>query len=46
MREATRWAAIRMIDQVARLIACGKTGWTEWDRVVIDGLAGLVDYHT
>jgi alpha-N-arabinofuranosidase len=47
VREATRWArAIRMLDPEAKLIGCGETGWTEWDRVVIDGLAGLVDYHS
>jgi len=47
VREATRWGrAIRMLDPGARLIGCGKTGWTEWDAVVIDGLAGLVDYHS
>ena len=47
VREATRWArAIRMLDPEAKQIGCGETGWTEWDRVVIDGLAGLVDYHS
>jgi alpha-L-arabinofuranosidase len=47
VREATRWArAIRMLDPEARLVACGETGLTEWDAVVIDGLAGLVDYHS
>jgi alpha-N-arabinofuranosidase len=47
VRESTRWArAIRMLDPEAKLIGCGETGWTEWDRVVIDGLAGLVDYHS
>jgi len=47
VREATRWArAIRKLDPGAKLIGCGETGWTEWDRVVIDGLAGLVDYHS
>ena len=47
VREATRWArAIRMLDPAAVLVGCGETGWTEWDRVVIDGLAGLVDYHS
>jgi alpha-N-arabinofuranosidase len=47
VREATRWArAIRMLDPEARLVACGETGLTEWDRIVIDGLAGLVDYHS
>jgi alpha-N-arabinofuranosidase len=47
VREATRWArAIKMLDPGARLVACGETGLTEWDRIVIDGLAGLVDYHS
>jgi alpha-L-arabinofuranosidase len=47
VREATRWArAIRMLDPSAKLIGCGETGLTEWDRVVVDGLAGLVDYHS
>jgi alpha-L-arabinofuranosidase len=47
VREATRWAsAIRKLDPGARLVACGETGLTEWDRIVIDGLAGLVDYHS
>ncbi|MGH3208508.1 MAG: alpha-N-arabinofuranosidase, partial [Trebonia sp.] len=47
VREATRWArAIRMLDPRARLVACGETGLTEWDRIVIDGLAGLADYYS
>jgi alpha-L-arabinofuranosidase len=47
VREATRWArAIKMLDPDAKLVACGETGLTDWDRVVIDGLAGLVDYHS
>jgi alpha-N-arabinofuranosidase len=38
VREATRWArAIRMLDPRARLVSCGMNGWSEWDRVVIDG---------
>ena len=47
VREASRWArAIRMLDPHARLVSCGMNGWNEWDRVVIDGMAGLVDYHS
>ena len=47
VREATRWArAIRMLDPRAKLVSCGMNGWNEWDRVVIDGLAPLVDYHS
>jgi alpha-N-arabinofuranosidase len=47
VREATRWArAIRMLDPEAKLVSCGMNGWNEWDRVVIDQLAPLVDYHS
>ena len=47
VREATRWArAIRMLDPKARLVSCGMNGWSEWDRVVIDGMASIVDYHS
>jgi len=45
--EATRWArAIKRLDPEARLVACGKNGWSSWDRTVIDGLAALVDFHS
>jgi alpha-N-arabinofuranosidase len=47
VKEASRWArAIRMIDPNAKLVSCGMNGWNDWDRVVIDGLASLVDYHS
>ena len=47
VREATRWArAIRRLDPRAKLVSCGMNGWNEWDRVVIDGIASLVDYHS
>jgi alpha-L-arabinofuranosidase len=47
VREATRWArAIRMLDPGAKLVACGETGLTEWDAIVAEGLAGLVDYYS
>jgi alpha-L-arabinofuranosidase len=47
VREASRWArAIRMLDPRAKLVSCGMNGWNEWDRVVIDGMASLVDYHS
>jgi alpha-N-arabinofuranosidase len=46
VRAATRWArAIRLIDPRAKLVSCGKDGWSDWDRIVIDGLAALTDYH-
>jgi alpha-N-arabinofuranosidase len=47
VREATRWArAIKMLDPRARLVSCGMNGWSDWDQVVIDGMAPLVDYHS
>ncbi len=45
--EATRWArAIKMMDPGAKLVSCRELGWTDWDRVVVDGLASLVDLHS
>jgi alpha-L-arabinofuranosidase len=47
VRTATRWArAIRRLDPQAKLISCGMNGWSDWDRVVIDAMAPLVDYHS
>ena len=47
VRTATRWArAIKMLDPRVKLVSCGMSGWDDWDRVVIDGLAPLVDYHS
>jgi alpha-N-arabinofuranosidase len=47
VREATRWArAIKMLDPDAVLVSCGMNGWNDWDRVVIDGMAPLVDLHS
>ena len=47
VREATRWArALKFLDPTIQLVSCGKTGWNEWDRIVIEGMADLVDYHS
>jgi alpha-N-arabinofuranosidase len=47
VRTATRWAqAIKRLDPDAVLVSCGMTGWDDWDRVVIDGLAPLVGLHS
>jgi alpha-N-arabinofuranosidase len=47
VREATRWArALKFLDPGIELVSCGKTGWNEWDRIVIEGMAHLVDYHS
>jgi alpha-N-arabinofuranosidase len=47
VREARRWAnALRRTDPAIELVSCGKDGWSEWDRVVIDGLVRHVDHHS
>jgi len=47
VRMATRWArAIRRLDPDIKLVSCGMNGWNEWDRVVIEGMASLVDLHS
>ena len=44
---ARRWAAaLRRTDPSIELVGCGHNGWSDWDRVVIDGLAAYVDYHS
>ena len=47
VRQATRWArAIKMLDPETKLVSCGMNGWNDWDRVVIEAMAPLVDYHS
>jgi alpha-N-arabinofuranosidase len=36
---------MKWTDPSILLVSCGQQGWNEWDRVVIDGLADIVDYH-
>ena len=45
--EARRWArALKRLDPGIGLVSCGQTGMDDWDRVVIDGLAPHVDFHS
>jgi alpha-N-arabinofuranosidase len=37
---------MKLTDPSIELISCGQNGWSDWDRVVIDGLAQMVDYHS
>jgi alpha-N-arabinofuranosidase len=47
VRTATRWArAIKMLDPDVVLVSCGMTGWSDWDRIVIDGMAPLAGLHS
>ena len=37
---------MKLTDPSIELISCGQNGWSDWDRVVIEGLAAIVDYHS
>jgi alpha-L-arabinofuranosidase len=44
---AQRWSnALRRLQPTIQLVGCGRDGWSDWDRVVVDGLARYVDYHS
>lgn len=44
---ARRWAkALKRLDPGIRLVSCGQTGLDDWDRIVIDGLAPHIDFHS
>ncbi len=37
---------MKRTDPTIQLVGCGQTGWTEWDEVVLAGLAEFVDFHS
>ena len=37
---------MKRTDPSIQLVGCGQTGWSEWDEIVLDGLAELIDFHT
>jgi alpha-L-arabinofuranosidase len=37
---------MKRTDPSIQLIGCGQNGWSEWDEVVLDGLAELIDFHS
>jgi len=47
VRKAREFAKVmRWTDPGIELVGCGLSGLTDWDRVVIEGLAPFVDYHS
>jgi alpha-L-arabinofuranosidase len=45
--KAREWAKVlRWTDPEIQLVSCGENGWSEWDRIVIDGLVSQVDFHS
>jgi hypothetical protein len=44
--KARQWArAIKLLDPMVRLIACGENGLNRWDGVVLDEIVDKVDGH-
>src|SRR5438270_7161836 len=44
---ARRFAKLMLkTDPTLELVACGELGYTEWDRIVIEGLADVVRYYS
>jgi len=47
VKKARAFAMVmKRTDPSIELIGCGQNGWSEWDEVVLDGLAELVDFHS
>ncbi|KAF8182674.1 glycoside hydrolase family 51 protein [Pholiota molesta] len=46
-KAAYQWAkALKLLDPSIKLIACGETGFSDWDRVTLRKLAPVVDFHS
>src|SRR6266446_5077680 len=37
---------MKWTDSTIQLVSCGKNGWDDWDRVVLEGLARYIDFHS
>jgi len=37
---------MKRTDPSIQLVGCGLNGWSQWDEVVLDGLAEMVDFHS
>ncbi|MHB1414829.1 MAG: alpha-N-arabinofuranosidase [Chloroflexota bacterium] len=47
VKKAVEFAKVmKWTDPSIQLVGCGDLGWTDWDRVVLEGLAPYVDYHS
>lgn len=45
--KATEFAKVmKGVDPSIQLISSGMNGWSRWDRIVLEGLAPLVDFHS
>ena len=47
VKRAIEFASVmKRTDPSIQLIGCGMNGWSRWDRIVLDGLASVVDFHS
>jgi len=47
VKKAIEFAKVmKWTDPSIQLVSCGENGWSDWDRVVIEGMAQFVNYHS
>ncbi|HYB40662.1 MAG TPA: alpha-L-arabinofuranosidase C-terminal domain-containing protein [Candidatus Methylomirabilis sp.] len=47
VKKARAFAMVmKRTDPTIQLVGCGQNGWSEWDEVVLAGIAELVDFHS
>lgn len=47
VKKAREFAKVmKWTDSTIKLVGCGATGWSDWDRTVIEGLAPFMDYYS
>jgi alpha-N-arabinofuranosidase len=47
VKKAREFAKVmKWTDPTIQLVGCGETGWTNWDQVVLEGLAPLINYYS
>jgi alpha-N-arabinofuranosidase len=37
---------MKWTDPTIKLVSCGQSGWDAWDRIVLEGLASHIDFHS
>ncbi len=47
VKKAVEFAKVmQWTDPNIQLVGCGQNGWSDWDRIVLEGLAPFVRYHS
>jgi len=47
VKKARAFAAVmKRTDPSIQLVSCGQNGWSDWDEIVLAGLAEFVDFHS